>query len=462
MANDTLSNIDAERGLLGALMLDNGNLHHVAGLLEPEHFFVAEHADIYRTLRTIVNEGRTASPISLKPAVGFQKVGEQSAALYLMQLAVNPASAVVLRDYAEQIIDLHLRRQLLLASEEIAYTARQQGGKSAAALLEFADSRIAEIRAQSPSIETEPEAIDEVTDACIQHLADVMAGKVEPAPSTGLVDLDRRVGGYVPGRLYLVAGRPGQGKTVFGVAGLRSVAGQRKPRGGHYGAVYFSLEVPYRDIWSRLVSNETAAVKRAVAYQQIQQARRLTDGQAEEVIASAHGLRDLAIHIVDRPAMTVAQVETKIREVKQSWAKRGQSLDVVFIDYLGLMSASERYRGQRVNEIGEISSGLLAISKRLNVAVVALQQLSRAVESREDKHPLLSDLRDSGNLEQDANSVILLYRPAYYAAAAGLPPAPGEDNLLELGVAKARDGSPGVVKVWCDVATNTVMNMGRD
>lgn len=456
----TLSNIEAEQGLIGALLLENGNLNFVTDRLEPGHFSVPEHAEIYRTIRSMVRESRTASPVSLKPVLSFQELGGSQVVKYLMSICANATPAMALADHAGQIIELCLRRNLVQAVDEIKYDACQLGGPSTQKLIEIADEKIARIRAASPLEKETPEAIGDVSQACLERLQELRDGKIDAAPSTGLSDLDRRIGGYGKGRFYVVGGRPAQGKTIFGVNSMRRVARQRKSDGSNYGVMYFSLEVPYRDVWSRLIASELARSHGPLAYRDIQNGRGLSDLDAGRVAEISAALSRFPIRIIDRPALTVAQIEARARETKQRWKKNGQSLDVVFVDYLGLIRASDRYRGSRVNEVGEISSGLLAMAKNLDIAVVTLAQLSRGVEGRESKIPNMSDLRDSGAIEQDANAVVFICRPEYYAQQAGEEVTPEDRNRIIFNVDKSRDGSTGIFNAFVSVSHNSIEDRG--
>lgn len=460
----SITNKEAEQQILGGILLNNEILNIVSGILQPEHFSALEHAEIYRISRELIKSGKTANPVTLKSLLSFQKIAEQPAVQYLLSLCKNPASALTVEDYAKLLINLYGVRELRSVAEETMFETGKTGAPLAADIATMMRDRIDVIESTLQSEKEKPQSIGDISDACIERLEKIRSGEIEPAPMTGITYLDDKIGGWYPGRFYVVGGRPGQGKTIFGVSQALRVSRQKRSNGETFGSLFITLEVPYHDIWSRLVSCTLADTNWPIPYQLIQKGRALDNASYERVINAAHNIKKQNIEIVDRDSATISQIDDLVKRTKLRREKDGKTLDVVFIDYLGLVRASDRYKGFRVHEITEISAGLLGIAKRHDVAVVALAQLSRNVEGRENKIPSLSDLRDSGSIEQDANAVIFLYREAYYKALeadeGGIELSDDKQNDIVLNVAKSRDGSTGLVMAYVDVANNMIR--GRD
>ncbi|MEI2388105.1 DnaB-like helicase C-terminal domain-containing protein [Breoghania sp. JC706] len=455
-------NVEAEHQILGALLLDNEGLNLVSGFLEPEHFYVPCHAEIYRIIRDLCAEGRVASPVSVKQGLTIEPPNGEEKARYLVRLVGNAASNVVVADYGRAIVELATRRELMQAADTLKYHAANLPVGSIAKIIDDADAAAAHARASISFEDASPDDVGTIGAQYIEDLTQALKGEGAETPSTGFADLDRKIGCWQPGCLYVLAGRPGMGKSAFAVSSmLHTVALKPKRDGSPFGAAYFSLEVPAADLWARMASHEIFRRHKArIEYQQIKRKAGLSDGEANAVCEAHYELKDLPIRIYDRPGVTIAQVEAKARALRTTWERRGQSLDVIFLDHLGLLRPSARYRGNRTAELTEITAHCLAMAKRLGVALVLLSQLNREVEKREGCRPQLSDLRESGSIEQDANSVVFLYRPEYYAIRDATPLAFGDENRLEAIVAKSRDGATGSLDLYCDIAINFIDNGG--
>jgi replicative DNA helicase len=279
--------------------------------------------------------------------------------------------------------------------------------------------------------------------------------------STGLTTLDAKTGGYQRGELTIVAGRPGMGKSGFGISSARQSGAA---------VHYFSLEMTPEALTARALTDAIYDHRDPVAYFDVIAGRFADDAQAQRIIDAQRELR-LPIKIDAQAGLSVQQIAARARRQQQFLQRKGEDdLDLVVVDHLHLVRASDRYRGNRVSELTEISAGLKALAKELNVAVVALAQLNRSLESRDDKRPTLSDLRDSGSIEQDADLVLLLYREAYYLDRPCAKPKDDDArvarlievrNKLEIDVAKARNGPTGIVPLFYDVACNAIRNWSR-
>ena len=459
-----IGNQEAERQLLGAIMLDNRNFWKVADFLEPEHFCVKEHQELYTHISNLIKQDKQANPVTLKPTLP-DRIGNFTGLQYVLRISGDPTAAINVKDYGRTIAELNARVRLRQACAETIYDVNNAPiDVGPDKILADADNRLIEIHNALPQDRSVKTHIRDITENCLCFMDDIVAGRVPEIPSTGYPDLDRHIGGWGRQRFYVIGARPGQGKTAFAAASMRKVVRQKKKDGTHFGAMYFSIEVPSRDIWSRMIAAECASSHMPIEYREIQTVKYLSDIQREHVRKYASALKEFPIRICDKPAPTVTQIEAEARAEKQRMAMNGQTLDVIFIDYMQIMAASGKYKGQKVNEIGEISIGLLNMARRLDVAVVATAQLSRGVESREDKRPIMSDLRESGQIEQDANSIIFLYRPAYYDRRNEDALNDPEEfakiqerkNDLHLLVEKSRDGTPGSVKTYCDIGLNQI------
>lgn len=298
-------------------------------------------------------------------------------------------------------------------------------------------------------------------DAILAALDDMHAGAAQII-TTGLTDLDDVLGGWPRGELVIVAGRPGMGKSAFTVS---SVA--RAARAG-LGAVVFSLEMTRKQMGARLAADLAYVATDRICYEDIGK-KRVTGQRQVSRLEEAAELAG-SIRIEEQRGVTVSEIAAKCRRIANELDGAGQRLDVVFVDHIGLVKASSRYAGIRHREVAEVTDGLATLAKELDCAVVGLCQLNRGVEGRESKRPGLSDLRDSGAIEEDASAVVFLYREAYYLQMQGrLDDAEDEmrrqslleahENRLEMIVAKNRNGRTGLITAYCDIGANAIRNL---
>lgn len=414
-AEDVLPhNIEAEQQLLGAILTNNDVYDRIASLVRAEHFFDPVHQRIFERAAARIQKNALASPVTLKPFFeddgGLKELGGPA---YLVRLAGAAISAYAARDYAQMIYDLAVRRELISLGRDIAAKAakvdvdnepREQITDAEQKLYKLGEQGVAERGFQS-FLKAVTEAVN-VANAAYQRDGG-LAGI-----STGLVDLDKKLGGLHPSDLLILAGRPSMGKTslatniAFNIA--KAYRRGRLPDGGE-GAVdggvvgFFSLEMSAEQLAARILS-EAAEVPS-------EQIRRgdMTEQEFRRFVEAAKALESCPLYIDDTPALPISQVAARARRLK-----RTHGLDVLMVDYLQLLRGSSKGSDNRVQEVSEITQGLKAIAKELNIPVIALSQLSRAVESREDKRPQLSDLRESGSIEQDADVVMFVFREEYY------------------------------------------------
>lgn len=298
-------------------------------------------------------------------------------------------------------------------------------------------------------------------DAILAALDDMHAD-AEKIVTTGLTDLDHVLGGWPRGELVIVAGRPGMGKSAFTVS---SVA--RAAHSG-LGAVVFSLEMTRKQMGARLAADLAYVASDRICYEDIGK-KRINGQRQVSRLENAAELAE-AIRIEEQRGVTVSEIAAKCRRIANEFDGTGKRLDVVFVDHIGLVKASSRYAGVRHREVAEVTDGLATLAKELDCAVVGLCQLNRGVEGRESKRPGLSDLRDSGAIEEDASAVVFLYREAYYLQMQGKRDdyddemrrqalLEAHENRLELIVAKNRNGRTGLVSAYCDIGANAIRNL---
>jgi len=453
-------NLDAEQALLGAILVNNDAHDRVAGVLEPAHFFDPLHQQIYETAAKLIAEGKRANPVTLK---GYFESAEpisstETVPQYLGRLAANATTIINVRDYARTIVNLWTRRQLILTGEDMVNAAYNSlvdfPPKEQIEELERRLYALAENRGGEGHVIAEPVAVRNEFARVFEAYRNPEAAKV--GISTGLADLDRKLGGGLqPSDLIILAGRPAMGKTALAGTILRSI---------DVPAVFFSLEMTADQIARRMISAETGIPTDRLRSGDLSEAEASLLARAEGTMMQRIEARGV---ILDQTGgISIANLATRSRRLK-----RQVGIELVIVDYLQLVTTGWSRRDGRVQEVSEISGGLKALAKELNVPVLALSQLSRNVENREDKRPLLADLRESGSIEQDADVVMFVYREEYYvrqqqptndaqrtARLAKLKECGGKGEIL---IGKHRHGSTGTVDVQFDAATTLFSNLAR-
>lgn len=399
-------NAEAEGQLLGAILVNNRLFHQVADILEPKRFFVPAHQEIYEKISILIRDDKTASPITLK---SFFPVDARIAGLpvtqFLLRIAGDAATAINAEDYARLIRDLAVRRDIITLCAASTDTAFEQAIDTPPdQIIDQMANQLFELR---PPEDAEGRSLASAFERIDAKITATLDGTAAPVPKTGLPEVDNDLGGLQPTNLILAAGRPGMGKTIAGVHLARRISRQG------FGVGVFTLELSTEQWGARLVASEAAMGHVDLPYGKIT-SNDLTAEQFEAYKKYRDAANRLPIDVDDTAGLTVAQIETRTRRMAARFERQGKTLGAIIIDYIGFLKASDRYKGNKVQEVSEISSGLKALAKRMDIAVIALSQLNRGVESRDNKRPGLADLRDSGSLEQDADQVIFLYRPNYY------------------------------------------------
>ena len=415
--------LEAEQAVLGSMLIDSRCIAEVIGILRPEDFYLQQNREIYETIYSMFNFSEVVDPVTVLDKMKERGVFTEQSTGYVMQLMEITPTAANVRSYAQIVRDKSLLRAISEAASDINETVYQNAG-SAAEILENAEKRIFALRKDSAgdSLEHIGTVLLKVFDR-LTELAE--SGSAFPGLSTGLMDLDRKINGLNKSDLILIAARPGMGKTSLAL----NVALNAAKKSGKTIA-FFSLEMSREQLGMRLMSNESFVDNQKLV------TGRLSEDEWAKIGLASSALSQTDIRVDDNPTITVAEINAKCRRL--------DNLALVVVDYLQLMTSSGERSSSNENRqqiVSDISRALKIMAKELNVPVICLSQLSRANESRQDKRPMLSDLRESGAIEQDADIVLFLYRDDYYHEDSP------EKNVAECIVAKNRHGETGTVRL---------------
>lgn len=448
----------AERAILARCLTEPALIAQAGARLSPAEFQHPFLGECFRILLDLHDTGRKPSVESLITVFADDEV---EAGLKVRDCLTRIVRASLygqflpLDDAIEVLRDTASRSILSKIGEDI-----QVAANLARPMIETASdasSRLDELIAMTRSGERQTFDGKSIGDAAFAHLDSTDANN----PTTGLRDLDDVLGGWPMGELSVVAARPGMGKSAFATSALLRAAKARR------GCLFFSLEMTPNQISSRLLTDLAFTADNPIFYEDVLRRRDIDDRKRSRLQQAKAILDQLPITIEVERGLTITDVSVRARKLAAQYEHDGGSLDVVFVDHMLLLRASQRYAGNRVREVAEISDGLASLAKELNVAVVALCQLNRQVEGRENKRPGLSDLRDSGAIEEDASTVTFLYRPAYYLERMK---AEGEDEIqrmekleqrrhdLEFIVAKNRNGRVETVEAFVNIGANAIRN----
>jgi replicative DNA helicase len=434
--------VEAERSVLGALLLDNQALDRVADVLTEQHFYRAEHRTVFKALIDLVGAAKPADVITVFAALQQQGTAEACGGLqYLNDLAQSVPSSANIRRYAEIVRERATLRSLARIGDELTQSALNPQGQDARSILDEAESRIFAISEDGASkAEFKPMGLllGEFLDR-VQELASRGSSDVTGMP-TGFADLDRMTAGLQAGDLIIVAGRPSMGKTAFSLNIAENVAlAKQLP------VAVFSMEMGGAQLVQRMVGS----------LGRLDQSRlrtgNLTDDEWARLTEAAERMENIPIHIDESSALNPLEVRARARRLAR---KHGQ-LGLIVVDYLQLMS-STRDGENRATELSEISRSLKALAKELQCPVIALSQLNRDLEKRTDKRPVMSDLRESGALEQDADVILFIYRDEVYNAESK------DQGIAEIIIGKQRNGPIGMVKLAFLHALTRFENLARD
>ncbi|MBQ8797898.1 MAG: replicative DNA helicase [Oscillospiraceae bacterium] len=414
--------LEAEQAVLGSILIDSRCLTDVIGILKPADFYLKQNREIYETIYSMFNFSQSIDPVTVLDKMKEMGVYRDDSRSYIMQLMeITPTAANAVR-YANIVRDKAMLRGLADAASEISDTVYNQVG-APSEILESAEKKIFALRKgeRGDSLEHIGTTLHKVFDR-LTELS--QSDSAIPGLSTGMRDLDVKINGLNKSDLVLLAARPAMGKTAFALnVGLNVAKKYDKT------VAFFSLEMSREQLAMRLLSIESFVDGQKMA------TGKLTEDEWSKLCMASAALSQTDIRVDDNPAITVAEMNAKCRRV--------ENLGLVIIDYLQLMNGSGYGKGgdSRVNVVSEISRSLKIMAKELNVPVICLSQLSRGPESRTDKRPMLSDLRESGAIEQDADEVLFLYRDEYYNENSE------DKGIAECIVSKNRHGEVGTVKL---------------
>jgi replicative DNA helicase len=465
-------NIEAEQALLGAILVNNEAFDRVSDFLEPRHFFEPIHQQIYELAAGLVRAGKIATPVTLKTFLPADfDIAGLSLNQYLARLAAEATTIINAEDYGRTIYDLSVRRDLITIGEEMVNSAYEAAVDSTPlSHIEDAERKLYQIAETGRY------------DSGFQRFAQALTTAVDMAAhayqrdgglsglATGLTDLDSRMGGLQPSDLIILAGRPGMGKSALasniGYNIAKAWNGELRPD-GHMETVnggivgFFSLEMSAEQLATRIIAEQTGIPSNKIRRGAIDEAdfERIKDVSIE--------LQTLPFYVDETGGLSIGQLAARARRLK-----RQRGLDLLIVDYLQLLQGtSQRSSENRVQEITEITTRLKALAKELNIPILALSQLSRQVESRDDKRPQLSDLRESGSIEQDADVVMFVFREEYYHQmrkptetnrekfAEWLAEGERVDGRAEVIIGKQRHGPTGTVELHFDGAITRFSNL---
>ena len=440
------NNIEAEQSVIGSILLTNEIFDDVNAIISHVNFYDPMHQKIFNAIENLIYKGMLANPITLKNYFENEK-DDINIPEYLVKITKFSTSSRQAIEYSKIIYDMYVRRELVKISENTIDTAKQNDlNVSGQKIIENSEKLLFDL-AEKGSFSSSLIKFEEAMRFTIEMASNAYKneGGIVGVP-TGLTDLDDRLGGLHNSDLVIIAGRPSMGKTALATNIAFYAAKKIQESGKKSSIAFFSLEMSSEQLSTRILAEQSKIKSNDI------RRGRISDEQFDKFIQTSKDISELPLYIDETPAISIAALSNRSRRIKRLYG-----LDMIVVDYIQLMSATNRRDG-RVQEISEITQGLKALAKELNVPVLALSQLSRAVEQRDDKKPQLADLRESGSIEQDADVEIFVFRQAYYLERK--EPTLGSiehaewrqkmdeiTNLADIMISKQRHGPTGNVKV---------------
>ena len=442
--NELPNNIEAEQSVIGSILVSNEIFDEINIILTSKNFYDPMHQKIFSAIEKLIYSGMLANPITLKNYFEKEK-DEINVPDYLVKITKFSTSSRQTIEYSKLIYDLFVKRELIKISENIIDTAKlndlDHDGQS---IIENFEKSLFDL-AEKGSFSSSLVKFDEAMKMTIEMASNAYKNDegIVGVP-TGLTDLDDRLGGLHKSDLLIIAGRPSMGKTALATNIAFNAAKKIQEDGRKSTIAFFSLEMSSEQLSTRILAEQSRIKSNDI------RRGRISEDQFDKFIETSKNIAELPLYIDETPAISIAALSNRARRIKRLYG-----LDMVVVDYIQLMRASN-YKDGRVQEISEITQGLKALAKELSVPVLALSQLSRAVEQRDDKKPQLSDLRESGSIEQDADVVMFVYREAYYLERKEPQPATVDHaewqskmndiaNRAEIIIGKQRHGPTGNV-----------------
>ena len=444
-------NIEAEQALIGSLLVSNEIYDEIGSIIDGKKFFDPIHAKIFDTIEMLINKGLLANPITLKNYFenndGLNELGGQEYLVKITKFSTTSAKQAI--DYANIVHEMHVRRELIKISETVLNEASNSDDidSSGEEIIQNAEKSLFDLAERGHfnssflKFESALKQTIEMAKSAYQNEEGIVG------VPTGLTDLDNRLGGMHKQDLVIIAGRPSMGKTALATNIAFHAAKNIEKKQAKSTVAFFSLEMSSEQLSTRILSEQSKIKSNDI------RRGKVTEKEFEKFIETSKNIFALPLYIDETPAITIAAISNRARRIKRLFG-----LELIVVDYIQLMKSGGKKEYNRVQEISEITQGLKALAKELDVPVLALSQLSRAVEQRDDKKPQLADLRESGSIEQDADVVMFVYREAYYLERK--EPALGSiehaewqqkmdeiSNLAEIMIGKQRHGPTGNVKV---------------
>ena len=448
--NQLPCNIEAEQAVIASILISNDIYDEISSILDAQKFFDPIHSKLYETIETLISKGLLANPITLKNYFenneGLKELGGQE---YLIKITKFSTSSKQAIDYANIVQEMHLRRELIKISQSISDEAstNKDMETSGETIIQNAEKSLFDL-AERGHFSQSFLKFDSALKQTIEMAKSAYQNEegLVGVP-TGLTDLDSRLGGLHKQDLVIIAGRPSMGKTALATNIAFHAAKNIEKKGNKSTVAFFSLEMSSEQLSTRILSEQSRIRSNDI------RRGKVSEKEFEQFIETSKNIFNLPLYIDETPAISIAAISNRARRIKRLFG-----LELIVVDYIQLMKSSGKKEYNRVQEISEITQGLKALAKELNVPVLALSQLSRAVEQRDDKKPQLADLRESGSIEQDADVVMFVFREAYYLQ--NKEPTVGSiehaewqtkmneiSHLAEIMIGKQRHGPTGNVKV---------------
>ena len=444
------SNIEAEQAVIASILVSNDIYDEISPILNPQKFFDPIHVKLYETIEKLISKGLLANPITLKNHFenneGLKELGGQE---YLIKITKFSTSVKQTIDYANIVQEMHVRRELIKISQSVLDEASTNADVSTSGveIIQNAEKSLFDLAERGHfnqsfiKFESALKQTIEMAKSAYQNDEGIVG------VPTGLTDLDARLGGMHKQDLIIIAGRPSMGKTALATNIAFHAAKNIEKKGTKSTVAFFSLEMSSEQLSTRILSEQSKIRSNDI------RRGKVSEKEFEQFIETSKNIFELPLYIDETPAVTIATISNRSRRIKRLFG-----LELIVIDYIQLMKSSRKMEFNRVQEISEITQGLKALAKELNVPVLALSQLSRQVEHRDDKKPQLADLRESGSIEQDADVVMFIFREAYYLerkepTLGSIEHAEWQQKMNEISsladimISKQRHGPTGNVKV---------------
>ena len=443
-------NIEAEQAVIASILVSNDIYDEITSILDSQKFFDPIHVKLYETIETLISKGLLANPITLKNHFenneGLKELGGQE---YLIKITKFSTSVKQAIDYANIVQEMHVRRELIKISQSVLdeVSTNSDVGTSGETIIQNTEKSLFDLAERGHFNQSFMKF-----DSALKQTIDMAKSAYQSEEGlvgvpTGLTDLDSRLGGLHKQDLVIIAGRPSMGKTALATNIAFHAAKNIEKKGSKSTVAFFSLEMSSEQLSTRILSEQSRIRSNDI------RRGKVSEKEFEQFIETSKNISELPLYIDETPAITIAAISNRSRRIKRLFG-----LELIVVDYIQLMRSSGKKEYNRVQEISEITQGLKALAKELNVPVLALSQLSRAVEHRDDKKPQLADLRESGSIEQDADIVMFVFRESYYLQ--NKEPTVGSiehaewqtkmneiSHLAEIMISKQRHGPTGNVKV---------------